>query len=185
MSKPEFTVTNLSPRLRQDTLFRLILAVPHLVLQAAWLQVAQVLAVFQWVVILYTGKRNEAIWKLQSEYLAYSTRVNAYVGLLYDKWPAIGREPEGEPVTYSFAFSETADRRRNFYFFVRLIPAFIVLLVVTIGTLVATIVSWFAILATGRHPGWLFDFLLKAHRFAMHVVASMTLMTEDYPRYGA
>ena len=43
---------------------------------------------------------------------------------------------------------------------------------------------WFAILFTGRHPRGMWDFLVKAQRYYLHLQAYMYLMTDAYPKYG-
>jgi hypothetical protein len=185
MSNPEFTVTNLSPRSRISTFFRLILVIPHAIIDQVWQYLAQILTLFQWFIILFTGKRSKAMWKLQNAYLGYSTRVGAYLGLMFDKWPAIGPDPKGEPVTYSFEFESKASRVSNFFRIFWLIPALIIALFVVIAYTLATIVSWFVIVLTGRHPDGLFNFMLKSHRFMLHITACIFLMTDDYPKFGS
>lgn len=185
MSKPEFTITNLSPRSRASTFFRIILAIPHYIIAGVWNYLAQILAVFQWFIILFTGKRSEGMWKLQNAYLGYASRVWSYYGLMFDKWPAIGPEPNGEPTTYSFQFEAKASRLSNFFRVLWIIPALIVAVFVLIGAYVALVVSWFAILLTGRHGDGLFNYLMKTHRFMIHINACLLLMTDDYPKFGS
>ena len=51
--------------------------------------------------VLFTGKRNQSLWKLQNDYLGYSTRVNSYGGLLFDVFPPFGTEPGTTGVSYA------------------------------------------------------------------------------------
>ena len=185
MSKPEFTITNLSPRSRISTLFRIILVIPHAIIAGAWGYLMNALSLVQWIIILFTGKRNEGIWKLQNAYLGYAARVWSYYGLMFDKWPAIGPEPDGEPTTYSFQYDATASRLSNFFRPLWLIPAFVVALFVLIGAWFALVISWFAILITGRHPDFLFGYLLKTHRFMVHLMACLLHMSDAYPKFSA
>lgn len=185
MSAPVYTIAYTEPRRRLTTLLRYPLAIPHIVIMNVWQNLAQILAFFQWWVILFTGRRNEGIWKLQSAWLGYAARVSSYESLMFDEWPNIGAEPNGEPTTYSFAFEAPANRLTNFFRLLWLIPSLIVAIVVLVGAAVCTIVAWFAILFTGRHPRGLFDFVVKVHSFMVGLNACALLMTDTRPRFGA
>ncbi|MFM7490261.1 MAG: DUF4389 domain-containing protein, partial [Actinomycetota bacterium] len=78
MTQALFTVEYTEQRSRVSNLFRAILAIPHMILVQAWQYLIQVLTIFQWFIILFTGKRNQAIWKLQNDWLAYASRVWSY-----------------------------------------------------------------------------------------------------------
>ena len=58
-----------------------------------WGYLAQILAVVQWFIVVFTGKRNEGIWNLQQSWLGYYGRVTRLRRLLFDEYPAFGTEP--------------------------------------------------------------------------------------------
>ncbi|MFZ9397821.1 MAG: DUF4389 domain-containing protein, partial [Ilumatobacteraceae bacterium] len=74
MAQAVFTVEYTADRSRSKNLFRVILAIPHMIIVQAWQQLVQVVTLFQWFIILFTGQRNQAIWKLQNDWLAYASR---------------------------------------------------------------------------------------------------------------
>ncbi|MBA3286984.1 MAG: DUF4389 domain-containing protein [Acidimicrobiia bacterium] len=43
-----------------------------------WGQLAELLAVIQWFIVLFTGQRNDGIWNMQRAYLDYAARVQGY-----------------------------------------------------------------------------------------------------------
>ncbi|MEO7370172.1 MAG: DUF4389 domain-containing protein, partial [Ilumatobacteraceae bacterium] len=98
MSQVSYDVTYAESRNRLTVAFRIILAIPHLIVSQVWGYLAQVLGVIQWFVIVFTGKRNEGMWNLQQGWLGYYARVNGYTGLLYDQYPAFGTDPGSVPV---------------------------------------------------------------------------------------
>lgn len=104
---------------------------------------------------------------------------------MFDAWPNIGPDPKGEPTTYSFAFEAPANRLTNFFRLLWLIPSLIVAIVVLAAAILCTIVAWFAIIVTGRHPRALFDFVAKVHSFMVGLNACALLMTDTRPRFGA
>ena len=58
-----------------------------------WGYLAEILAVVQWFIVLFTGKRNQGLWDLQWAWLGYDSRVYGYVYLLFDPYPAFGTDP--------------------------------------------------------------------------------------------
>jgi hypothetical protein len=90
MSNITYDVTYQEPRNRLTVAFRAILAIPHMVVSTVWGYFAEILAVVQWFIIVFTGKRNEGIWNLQQGWLGYYARVVGYVDLLFDQYPAFG-----------------------------------------------------------------------------------------------
>ncbi len=64
------------------------------------------------------------------------------------------------------------------------IPHYAALLVLDLGVVLATIASWFAIVATGRHPRRLFEFTVGVMRWHNRVVGyAFALATDDYPPF--
>ncbi len=183
MSAAQFSVTYTEPRSRVTNLFRGILVIPHYIIMSAWQYLAQILAFVQWWIILFTGKRNEGIWKLQNAWLAYAARVNAYWSLMFDKWPNISAEPNGEPTTFSFTYEQKAKRLSNFFRIIWAIPALIISFFILIGALIVTIICWFAIIISGKQPQGMFNFLNKVHQFMTQLNSYVLLMTDTYPKY--
>lgn len=185
MSQPSFSVSPSPKQSRLTCFFRGLLVIPHQIVMSVWQYVVQLLTFFQWWIVLFTGKRNEGIWKMQNNWLGYAARVWSYYGLMYDQYPNFGSEQGSEPVTYSFAYEAKASRLTNFFRMIMLIPAIIVVIFVMIGAYFGVFFAWLAIIITGRHPGGLFNFQLKVHQFMIRVSAYSMLMTDTYPKYGA
>jgi len=185
MSQPTFSIEYTEPRSRLTNFFRYILVIPHMVVSSVWQYLAQILGFFQWWIILFTGKRNQSLWNMQRSWLAYSARVWAYYGLMFDKWPNIGAEPNGEPTGFSFEFESKANRLTNFFRIIWLIPTLIIAILVMIGALICTALCWFAIVITGKQPRGMFDYLAKVHCFMVRLQASTLLMSDVRPKFGA
>lgn len=183
MSVVLYDVAYTESRNRLTTLFRMILIIPHAIVSNIWRQLAQVLGFIQWFTVLFTGKRNQSLWKLQNDYLGYSTRVNSYGGLLFDVFPPFGTEPGTTGVSYALDFEESADRLTNALRLIWAIPAMVVAIFVAIGAFFVTVAAWFTILFTGKHPRGMFDFAVKANRYFARVTSYVMLMTDTYPKY--
>jgi Domain of unknown function (DUF4389) len=65
------------------------------------------------------------------------------------------------------------------------IPHYIVLFFLYIAAIICVILSWFAILFTGRYPRSLFDFVEGVLRWGNRVVAyAFLLITDRYPPFS-
>lgn len=184
MSRFTYDVGWTEERNRLTVAFRILLAIPHLIVSQVWAYLAEILAFIQWFVVLFTGKRNEGMWNLQRSWLYYYARVYGYVGLLYDQYPAFGSDAGAAPVRTSIAYEEPANRLSNALRLIWIIPAAIIGFFVAIGAMVVVIVSWFAIVITGKQSRGMWDFVLKAQRFMMQVQSYGLLMTDTYPKFG-
>ncbi|MEP7047211.1 MAG: DUF4389 domain-containing protein [Ilumatobacteraceae bacterium] len=164
--------------------FRIILAIPHLIVSQVWGYLAQVLGVIQWFVIVFTGKRNEGMWNLQQGWLGYYARVNGYTGLLYDQYPAFGTDPGSVPVRSAITFEPSGNRLTTGLRFIWIIPALVIGFFVGIASAVLLLISWIAIVITGKQPRGMWDFILKSTRFTLQIQAYALLMTDVYPKFG-
>ena len=185
MSQIEFDVPYVEPRNRLTVAFRLILAIPHLILLGLWQQVAEVAAVIHWFVIVFTGKRNDSLWQFNDSYVGYMARVNAYTGILYDEYPQFFTDASGVPVHYAHAPQpEPANRLTVGLRFIWAIPALFIAAGLSIAGIVIGIIAWFAIVITGKMPRGNFEFLVKVQRYVVQTNAYVLLQTDTYPAWG-
>jgi len=183
MSQFAYDTTYTESRNRGTVAIRIILAIPHMIVSYAWTIFAEVLSVVQWFIILFTGKRNDSIWNLQRQWLEYTSRVYGYMGLLYDEYPAFGTAPGPVPVTTSITMDDPANRLTCALRIIWAIPALIISALIGIAVYVVAIISWFAIVITGKHPRGMWDFTLKGLKYAMQTNAYAFLLTDEYPKY--
>jgi hypothetical protein len=179
-----YDVTYQEQRNRLTVAFRIILAIPHLIVSQVWGYLAQIVGVIQWFIIVFTGKRNEGLWNLQQSWLGYYSRVIGYVSLLYDPYPAFGTDPGNAPVRTEISYEESANRLTSGLRFLWIIPAAIIYIFVAIGGAVVTLISWFAILFTGSQPMGMWEFELKVVRYTLQLQAYALMMTDTYPKFG-
>jgi hypothetical protein len=77
----------LEGRSRLSVFFRIILAIPQLIVVAILGIVASILHFIAFFAVLITGHWPEALRKFVVGYMRWSLRVNAYTGLLTDEYP--------------------------------------------------------------------------------------------------
>jgi hypothetical protein len=196
---------SLTNRNRLTTLFRLILAIPHIILVGAigfsftsmgrnngisvggesglLGLVAGVLAIISWFTIVLTGTHITGIRQFTSFYLRWRVRAVAYLMLLEDQYPPFG----DEPYPASLTVVDPAGPRERLTVLLRIllaIPHFIVLFFVMCAWWVTTIVAWFVILVTGAYPRGLYDFGVGAMQWQIRVGAYMFLLVDEYPPFS-
>ena len=197
----------LDDRNRLTTAFRIILAIPHLLLVGGpiavltWTSrpdgdghwswgaggalgaVAGVCALIAWFAIVFTGSSPEGLSRLVRFYMRWRVRATAYVALLRDEYPPFGDEPYPADVDQPVVL-EPRNRLSVAFRPILLIPQVIAVWLLGFVWWLATGVAWFAILFTGRYPRGLYDFGLGAFRWTTRVEAYLLLLTDEYPPFS-
>lgn len=171
-------------RNRGTVAIRLILAIPHLIVAAVWGIAVQVAVVVHWFICVITGKRNQGIWTFVNGFLGYNARVGTYVGLLHDVFPPFGTAQGTVPAVYGHSFDEPVNRLTAALRIIWAIPALVISYLLNIANQVLALISWFAIVITGKQPRGLFDFMLKAQRYATQTLTYVSLQTDVYPKFA-
>ena len=191
-------------RNRLTTAFRLILAIPHLILvggagfgvsysgdKETWAgaeggllgAVVLILAIVSWFTILANGRHIAEIRQFTAFYMRWRTRALAYLMLLADPYPPFG----DLPYPAAIAIDEPREPRNRMSVAFRLflaIPHFIALVFVMLAWYVTTAVAWVMILVTGRYPRSLYSFGVGVLRWRLRVDAYLLLLVDDYPPFS-
>jgi Domain of unknown function (DUF4389) len=121
-------------------------------------------------------------WNLQL--LRFSNRVGVYLVLMDDRYPSTDEE---QSVHLDFAYPDARQGLNRWLPLVKwflAIPHYIVLFFLYIGLIVVVIVTWFAILFTGRYPREIFDYVEGVIRWHNRVVGyAFVLVTDHYPPF--
>lgn len=121
-------------------------------------------------------------WNL--ELMRFSNRVNVYLALLRDEYPSTDeRQALHLDIRYPDAQREL-NRWLPLVKWLLAIPHYVVLFFLGIAALVAVVISWFAIVFTGRYPRALFDFVVGVLRWSVRVAGyAFLLVTDAYPPF--
>jgi Domain of unknown function (DUF4389) len=114
----------------------------------------------------------------------FSARVGAYLALLRDEYPSTD---EDQTVHIEIPYPDAKKDLNQWLPLVKwllAIPHYIVLFFLGIAAIFSVIITWFAILFTGRYPRGLFDFVVGVMRWSLRVLAYAALLTTDeYPPF--
>lgn len=199
----------LTQRNRLTCAFRLILAIPHILLVggpisfvgsyvwgtddrtgAGWGAgsgvlgaVATVIAIIAWFAIVFGGRFPEGLWSLTAFYLRWRVRAIAYLTLLRDEYPPFG---DGSYPAALVLTPPTQERNRVTVAFrlILAIPQFIAVGFLGLAWGLTTFIAWFAIVFTGDYPRTLYDFGVGVLRWSTRVEAYVLLLRDEYPPFS-
>jgi hypothetical protein len=201
--------SELDQRNRLTTAFRLILAIPHLILVGGpvaaaftWTErsdagspyqggagggvlgaVAVVIAIIAWFAILFTGRYPDGLWNLAAFYLRWRVRAAAYFALLSDEYPPFGDGPYPAVLDLTRP-TQRRDRVSVAFRIILVIPHLLVIWALSIAWAFTTIVAWFSILFTGRYPRALYHFGVGVLQWNTRVEAYLLLLRDEYPPFS-
>ncbi|MEO8085035.1 MAG: DUF4389 domain-containing protein [Ardenticatenales bacterium] len=131
-------------------------------------------------------KRYPRWWfDFQLELARFGSRVGAYLSLLTDVYPST---VEAQSVHLDVDYPNVEQDLNPWLALVKwllAIPHYIAIAFLSIGSVVAVIIAWFAILFTGRYPRALFDYNVGVMRWWTRVNAyAFLLVTDEYPPFS-
>ena len=182
LSVPALAIRNEQPRSRLTTFFRLLIAIPWLIVASLWGFAAFLCVIVVWFALLFTGRYPEGLYEFVAGYTRMYTRVEAFAFLIADPFPPFdGSEHSEYPVELHLgpplpAYDRLKVLLRIFY----VIPAYIVAYVAAIVFYVVGFISWVAIIITGRQPDGLQNALAWALSWQVRLMLLLTLVTETY-----
>jgi len=196
------------PQNRWAVLFRLVLALPALLLLSslvgsgsAWdlvwsaespgfgglLGTAALLA---WFYALARARMDRGLRDLTAYALSYGTQAWGYLLLVSDEYPdsdpltAIGPLPtRSDPIRLEVSDGTRRSRLTVFFRLALAVPHLVWLSLWGILALFVAVINWFAVLFTGIPPQWAHRFLSRLLRYQAHVLAFLYLVANPFPGF--
>lgn len=170
---------------RLTSFFRPILTIPWMLWLFLWGIAVQIAIVIAWFVLLFTAKFPEGLHSFIVSFMRYSARVNAWSLLLTDKWPSWGGSSDEEwGLKYEVQRAESYHRGKTFFRFVLLFPVMMLAYAAAYYMSVFQFLAWWAILFTGRLPGWCFRNIVDPFAWHQRFLAYAGLLIEVYPPFA-
>jgi len=185
------------PRNRVTVLFRVVLAVPVVLLLALFQGTSvsvdtpnggALLGGFLFLptllLLLFRHRYPRWWFDFNVQLLALVNRISVYLLLLRDEYPST-EDRQALDLRVPYPDAKTAlSRGLPLVKWLLAIPHYIVLVILSIGVVVAVIIAWFAILLSGRCPRGIHDFLVGYLRWSARVYCYALLLTTDrYPPF--
>jgi Domain of unknown function (DUF4389) len=184
---------------RVTTAFRIFLAIPILIVLAlvsgpdpGWRDAAYasgitaggILFIATLLMIVFRQKYPRWWFDWNLNLARFENRVGAYLFLLRDEYPSTDEE---QTIHLDFPYPDARNDLNRWLPLVKWllsIPHYIILLFLFLAVVVVVIISWFAILFTGRYPQGMFDFVVGVMRWANRVQGyAFILITDRYPPF--
>jgi hypothetical protein len=171
-------------RSRLTVLFRLLLAIPHLIWLTLWGVVVLPAALVSWFATLFTGRSPAALHRFLVAYLRYEFHVLAFLYLAANPFPGFVGRAGSYPFEIVIADRAKQNRWKVGFRLILAIPALI--LSSAYGSLVAStaLLGWFAGLATAKMPRGLRNAAALALRYQAQTTGYLLLLTDSYPYSG-
>jgi hypothetical protein len=171
---------------RWTTFFRIILAIPWLIVAYVYLIAVFFTHIFAWVSIVILGRYPQWLYSFNSGVVRYLVRFYAWAYLQTDAWPpfGIGDDPS-YPIRINIApAAERQSRLKAFFRLILVLPMLIVSYAINYIHLGAAIVAWMAIVFRGYLPEGINGVLTFVNSFYARVFGYYALLTDDYPPIG-
>jgi hypothetical protein len=173
-------VTDDLQRTRLTVFFRLILAIPHLIVLYIWGIVTALAVIIAWFAALFTTRVPDGLHNFVAQYLRYSTHVLGYLYLLADPWPSFS-PTDPYPIDLRVEGPEPQGRLGVFFRIILAIPALILANIFRNVNGIVALLGWFYSLATGRMSQGMRDLSAWLLRYELQTYGYVFLLTSRYP----
>jgi uncharacterized protein DUF4389 len=168
-------------RSRLTVLFRLLLALPHLIWLTLWAILAFLAAIVQWFVTLFRGSSAVALHRFISSYIRYRLHVTAYLMLVANPFPGFTGAPGVYPLDLELDGPQRQNRWKTGFRLLLAVPALIVDAALGWSLFAAAVLTWFYALVKGSAPWGLRNLSAFALRYDAQTNAYLLLVTDAYP----
>lgn len=170
-----------APQSRVTVLFRLLMAIPQLIVLWVLGIAAFVVTVIGWFGALFTGRLPDFAADFLTGYLRWLARVYAYLYLLTDVYPPFALDDADYPVRLA-AMPGRLNRLSVLFRVFLLIPCQIVQTVIAYGALtVFQFASWLIVLIKGQLPDTIYLAMAAVLRYQVRVLGFAVMLTSAYP----
>jgi hypothetical protein len=177
---PALVVERVLRRGRLSVAFRLLLALPQVIVLEVLGLAAAVVVFIGWFAALILGRLPEPFARYLCHFTRYAARVYAYIGLLTDRYPPFRLTAPDYPVQLDL-WPGRLNRFAVLFRLILAIPASILAGLVFAGWEVLAFFIWLIVLVIGRVPGALFDAITAVIRYYLRLIAYGNLITAAYP----
>lgn len=173
-------------RNRLTTFFRIILAIPWLIVAYIYQIAVTVTVLIAWFALVILGRYPQWAYDFNSGVLRYLTRYFAWVYLQTDQFPpfGIGQDPT-YPVRLGVSQrAEKQSRLKAFFRIILIIPLIFLQYAINLIHLGAAFVAWLTIVFRGYQPAGVHNALAFANAWQARAFGYIMLLRDEYPPVG-
>ena len=178
------SVTGDLRRSRMLVLFRLPVAIPHIVWYVLWTIVALVVIVLNWLCALAIGRPPQPFHRFLSAYVRYGIHLGAFFFLVANPFPGFVGAAGSYPVDLQLPPPEPQRRVVTLFRLFLAVPAFMISSGLYGALFSAGFLGWFVSLVRGEMPDGLRNLGAFVLRYGGQTDAYAFLLTERYPDAG-
>jgi hypothetical protein len=166
-----------------------LLAIPHLIVMYALNILSNALLFISFFTILFTKKIPRGMFDVIVMVYRYQWRAFSYFLWMRTDYPPFSFTPAAEddgidPASLSVEYPTELKRFMPLVKWILAIPHFIVLFVLMIAAYVVVLISFFAVLITGKYPEGMRNFLVGVARWVLRVEAYAGFLRDEYPPFS-
>lgn len=171
---------------RATTFFRIILAIPWIIVAYVYEIAAFFTHIIAWVALLITGRYPQGLYNLNSGFVRYFIRTYAWMYLQTDEWPPFGiADDPNYPIRVNIAPREEKQNRLKVFFRIILaIPMLILVYAVSYVHLFLAVIAWLTIVFRGYLPEGVNGAMTFCNSFYARLYGYIAMLTDAYPPVG-
>ncbi|HET7138156.1 MAG TPA: DUF4389 domain-containing protein [Gaiellaceae bacterium] len=175
------TVADDLRRFRLTVALRWLLALPHLLVLAAWTYLLLPVALVDWVIALVTGRPAAGVAAWLTRFVRYQTHVYAYLYLVADPYPRFRGWAGTYPIDLAVDPPGPQPRWKTLLRIVLVLPAYVLMTVLQYVLAIVSFLGAVYALALGRYPRGIRDLSAYALRYTAQTWGYLLLLTDRYP----
>jgi hypothetical protein len=173
-------------RNRLTTFFRLILAIPWIIVGYIYVIAAYVVVIIAWFAVVILGRYPQWAYDFNSGVLRFMTRTFAWVALQTDEFPPFGIGPDPTyPVRLQVAErDEKQSRLKALFRIILIIPLIVLQYAMNAVHTGAALVAWLTIVFRGYQPAGVHNALAFVNAWHARTWGYVMILRDEYPPVG-
>jgi hypothetical protein len=172
-------------RSRLTVLFRVLLAIPHIIWFCCFTIGAFFVAIVNWFATLITGRPQSGMHDFLARFARYSLHLSAYLLLVANPYPGFVGKPGSYPIDLEVAGPVRQNRWSTAFRLPLALPALVLAYVFAFLLFWLGLLGWFVALAIGRTPKGMRDLCAYCLRYQAQAIGYITLVSPRYPSLNA
>jgi Domain of unknown function (DUF4389) len=172
---------------RATTFFRIILAIPWIIVAAFWGILFLFTHFFAWISLIVLGRYPEWLYNFNSGVVRFGVRFGAWLYLQTDEWPPFGLSDDpGYSIRVNIppAPEESQSRLKALFRLILALPMLVVSYAVNYMHLWVALIAWLTIVFRGYMPEGVNNALTFVNSFYARLYGYIAFLTDDYPPVG-